>query len=483
MKTKYVYLFFAFAILLSNKVEAEVILPKIISSNMVLQREMPVPVWGKADIGEKVTVEFAGQHVSTFAGQEGKWTVTLKPLKPSNHPSNMIISGKNTIILNNILVGDVWLCSGQSNMEYPLDYRLKKHAAPQRGKDVALEELSKPKSDQIRYILAEKHNETEDIKSVGWITAENDSVLRNISAIGYFFGKEIHEKTQIPIGIISSSWGGTSIEVWTPRWAYEKSPFFKPSIKEKDFKIDGTEPGTKFESMIRPIIPFAVKGMLWYQGETNCMKEDQQTYPEKVKLLVETYRSLFKNPQMPFYYVQIAPYLYSRRTNDKQLHTPETLPEFWEAQTKCLSIIPNSGMVVITDLVDKLTDIHPPYKWEVARRLSLIALNRDYGKKEVCYSPVCQSMKVKEDKLILSFKNTGSGLISKDGQPLNWFTIAGSDGKFVPAKAEMKDNKIIVWSDDIPHPMAVRFGWNESAMPNLFNKEGLPAVPFRMGIK
>lgn len=456
---------------------AEVTLPKVISSNMVLQRDAKVPIWGKADAGEKVKVSFAGQNVSTVTNSDGKWSVTLKSLKLNATPSDMIISGNNKITLSNILVGDVWLCSGQSNMEYPFDYTLKKYATPAKGENVALNEFSKPKSDQIRYIYAEKQTDTKDIKSVGWINS-NDTVLRYVSAIGYFFGKNIYEHTNVPIGIISSSWGGTSIEVWTPTWAYEKSPFFAPFTKEKNFKIDGTEPGSKFESMIQPIVPFAVKGMLWYQGETNCMKEDQATYTEKMKVLLETYRSIFKNPKMPFYYVQIAPYLYTKRTNDKKQHMPELLPEFWEAQTNFL-YTPNTGMIVTTDLVDKLSDIHPSYKWEVARRLSLWALAKDYHKKGFYQSPSYKSMKIKDGKIILSFKNIGSGLISKDGEALSWFTIAGEDGNFVPAKAEIKGNNVVVWADDVKQPKMVRFAWDERAMPNLANKEGLPIIPFR----
>ncbi len=476
MKTKqFLLVLFTFSFIIYAN--ADVTLPKVISSNMVLQRNAKVPIWGKADVGEKVTVSFAGQTVSTIADAEGKWSITLKSLKLNAMPSDMIISGDNKITLSNILVGDVWLCSGQSNMEYPLDYRLKKYTAPAKGTNVALEELSKPKSDKIRYILAEKSKETNDILSVGWINS-NDTLLRYISAVGYFFGKNIYEQTNVPIGIISSSWGGTQIEEWTPPSVYEKSPIFKSQTTEKNFKIDGMTPGLKFASMIQPIVPFALKGMLWYQGETNYMKEDQATYPEKMKLMLETYRLLFKNPKMPFYYVQIAPYLYSKREKDKKQHTPEGLPEFWEAQTSFLST-PNTGMIVTTDLVDKLSDIHPSYKWEAARRLSLWALAKDYNKKIVYQSPSYKSMKIKDGKIILSFTNIGSGLISKDGEALSWFTIAGVDGNFVPAKAEIKGKTVVVWTDEVKQPVMLRFAWNERAMPNLCNKEGLPVIPFR----
>ncbi|MHB9056317.1 MAG: sialate O-acetylesterase [Paludibacteraceae bacterium] len=479
MKTKY----FLFSLILLcglvYDVNAKVTLPKIISSNMVLQRDSKIPVWGFADAGEKVNVTFSGITLTAVADSEGRWSVVFNKQKMNSIPSEMIVEGTNRIKLVNILVGDVWLCSGQSNMEYPLDYRLKKYAAPATGSDVAVEELSKPKSDKIRYILAEKQHETNDIKSVGWITPDNAKVLANVTAVGYFFAKEVFEHTNVPIGIISTSWGGTMIEEWTPVWVYEKSSLFADQINPKDKRINGRVAGTKFDSMLRPIIPFAVKGMLWYQGETNCMTEDQAVYPEKVKLMLETYRSLFRNPKMPFYFVQISPYLYTKRNNDAKMHTEELLPEFWEAQAKCL-FIPNTGMIVTTDLVDKLSDIHPSYKWEVGRRLSLIALAKDYRKNVIYEGPSCKSVKGKGNKVILSFVNAGGGLISKDNQPLTWFTLAGTDGKFLPAKAEIKGKNVIVWNDDLQKPVKVRFAWNEKARPNLFNKEGLPAVPFRI---
>lgn len=461
-----------------GQVFADVSIPNILSSNMVLQRNAQVPIWGRADVGEKVRVSFAGQTLETTADLFGIWMVKLKPLKQNLQPEKLTISGKNTITLTNILVGDVWLCSGQSNMEYPLDYRLKKYASPEKGADLAMEELAKPKSDKIRYILAEKHRETNDIKTVGWITSDNAEVLGNVTAVGYFFAKEIFEKTGVPIGIISTSWGGTTIEEWTPAWVYKNSPHFSSQINFDDKKINGRVAGNKFDSMLYPIAPFALKGMLWYQGETNCMTEDQDVYPEKVRLMVELYRSLFNNPKMPFYFVQLSPYHYSKRTRDIKQHTEELLPEFWIAQEKCLEI-PNTGMVVTTDLVDNLSDIHPSYKWEVGRRLALVALAKDYKKNVVYEGPVYKAMKVSGNKIELSFRINGGNLISSDNEPLSWFEISESDKKFVPAKAEINGNKVVVWSDEIANPEHVRFAWNERAMPNLFNSAGLPAVPFR----
>jgi Domain of unknown function (DUF303). len=474
---KYIFLVLLLSVLF--QIKAEVTLPKIFSSNMVLQRNSPVSVWGHAVTGEQIMVSFAGQVKNTNADNNGNWFVTLAPLTVNSKPAEMIITGTNTIKLDNILVGDVWLCSGQSNMEYPLDRSLKKYSAPEKGADLAIEELSKLKSDQIRYIYAEKQRTKGDLKSVGWVTQSNDSVLRKVSAVGYFFAKDINSELNVPVGIISTSWGGTRIEEWTPPVAYYNSAVFKDSIfKNKNFQIDGIVPGQKFESMLKPLIPFAIKGMLWYQGESNCIIEDQQTYPEKVRLMVETYRSLFKNVTMPFYYVQIAPYLYSHRKKDKKKHIPEQLAAFREAQVQCLSI-PYSGMVVTTDLVDNASNIHPPYKWDVGHRLALLALNKTYGRKVVYSGPIYKSYKVKRNNVILSFTNIAGGLVSRDGLPLNWFSIAGVDGKFVSAHAEIKGNEVVVWSEEINNPVAIRFAWNESAIPNFCNKEGLPAVPFR----
>jgi sialate O-acetylesterase len=226
------------------------------------------------------------------------------------------------------------------------------------------------------------------------------------------------------------------------------------------------------------MLPFAVKGVLWYQGESNCMIEDQDTYQEKFRLFVSSWRSLFKDDKLPFYTVQISPYLYTARKDPKK-HTLELLAKFWEAQTNCLSI-PNTGMVITTDLVDDLSDIHPSYKWVVAHRLALTALAKTYNKRSVVYSgPVYRSAKKKKNKIELKFINTGSGLASSDDKPLTWFTIAGEDEKFVPASVTIEGDKLIVSSPEVAKPKYIRFAWNETAQPNFINKEGLPAVPFR----
>lgn len=465
-----------FSFLMVGFVSAEIILPKVITNNMVLQREKSVAIWGKADVNEKVTVKFEGQIKTVVADSSGNWEVKLNPMSASAVPRKMIISGSNTITLDNILVGEVWLCSGQSNMEYPLDLRLHKFVAPKKGEDLAEKELKGNKNPLIRFLYVERKLQTE-LPTKGW-TDCNDSLFRFVSAAGYFFAKELANELKVPIGIISSSWGGTRVEQWTPPTAYEQSPLFKDSVFGKpNFKIDGMIPGKMFTGMLLPIIPYTIKGFLWYQGESNLMIHDTATFAAKTKLMIDTWRGRWNDNKMPFYFVQIAPYYYSKR-KDKLQHGTDLLPYYWEAQAKCLDI-PNTGMVVTTDLVDDLNNIHPSYKWEVGRRLSLWALAKDYGKKIVFSGPLYSKIKIKKNSIELEFTHTGSGLISANGQPLNWFTIAGGDKKFVVAKALIKGNKVIVSSKDVINPIAVRFAWDETAMPNFCNKEKLPASPFR----
>lgn len=457
---------------------AQVVVAKAFSHNMVLQRNKAVPVWGMAPAGQIITVHFSGQRQQTIADIAGKWNVVLHEMKAQTVPQHMVISaGNDTLRLENILVGDVWLCSGQSNMEYPLDRILKKYAAPKNGIDEGEIALTEAKPAAIRYLYIEK-----DLKQIpllptkGW-TDGNDTIVRYVSAIGYFFAKEVHAKTGVPIGIISNSWGGTRIEQWQPDWSYGQSRVFKDSATAPNFKIDGIHPGQMYNGMIAPLLPFAIKGVLWYQGESNAIVEDQQTYPAKFELLVNTWRNLFNNTAMPFYYVQIAPYLYSAR-KDKKQHSTTLLPVFWAAQEKCLRI-KNTGMVLTTDLVDNLKDIHPSYKWIIGRRLAALALEKDYQVKQTVLSgPVFKWAKRKKSTLVLTFKNTGSGLKSSDGKELTWFAIAGKDKKFVSATAVITGSSVLLTAPGITKPVYVRFAWDEKAQPNFVNNEGLPAMPF-----
>ncbi len=473
MKIMFAFILLVFIFLPLN---AEIVLPKILTDNMVLQREKQVAIWGTASVGEKITVKFAGQIKSTKTDKTGNWRIKLDAMKATIQPQNMTILGSNTLIIKNIVVGDVWLCSGQSNMEYPLDRMLHHYIAPAKCSDSAAIVLRSKRNPLVRFLYVE-HKLAPILPTLGW-KESSDSTLKFVSAVGYFFADNLAKQLNIPIGIISSSWGGTRVEQWTPFSAYQTSPIFKDSTAGKsNFKIDGLIPGKMFEGMIHPLIPYTLKGIIWYQGESNVMIHDTATFVAKTKLMLDTWKSLWNDPTLFFNFVQIAPYHYSKR-KDKLKHGTDLLPYYWENQAKCLAF-PRAGMTVTTDLVDNLNNIHPSYKWEVGRRLARCALAKSYGQKIVYSGPIYQNMKILNHAIELNFKFTGSGLKSSDHKPLTWFSIAGKDRKFFPAHAEIRGNKVIVNSKNVPFPVAVRFGWDESAMPNFCNNEKLPASPFR----
>lgn len=463
-------------LVVSTSLSAEVILPKVIGHNMVLQRLKTVPIWGTASPGEKITVSFGAQKKETIASDSGKWVVKLNPMEASELPREMIISGTNTIKLKNILVGEVWLCSGQSNMEYAMRKNSKIQGTV-KGKKPLEDDLLTANNPNIRIFLVRRKYMSPDSTHNGWDQASG-TALKDFSAVGYFYAKEMYQKLHIPIGMISSAVPGSRIEPWIEAKRLEISPKMKDGKVLESLTSDGGDPGKFYNTMIEPLIPFSIRGFLWYQGESNCFLNENIRYAYKFKTLIESWRSDWGNLNMPFYFVQIAPYNYSS-SKDVRPHSPENLPEMWEAQSLALTL-PNTGMITITDLVDSIVDLHPAYKWEVGRRLSLVALNKTYGFTEIISSgPTFKGMKITKNKIEVTFTNTGSGLISRNGKPLDWFTIAGADGKFVPAKAEIIGDKVIVSSPEVKSPVAVRFAWNEAAQSNFINKEGLPAVPFR----
>jgi sialate O-acetylesterase len=463
--------------------KAQLQLPEVFSDDMVLQREKPVPVWGRGLPGALVTVRFASQMKTTEVGADSSFSVMLDPMKASAVPNVLTVTSGITQKFSNVLVGDVWICSGQSNMEYPVDLRLKRYKGPGRGEDPGVKELARTdKPDAIRYLYVEKVlNRYPKLPTTGWFTGA-DSLLRTVTAIGYYFAQKIHSETGVPIGIVSTSWGGTRIEQWTPEWAYTLSPTFSKEVSVLgDIKIDGMKPGQLFTGMILPMAPFAVKGVLWYQGESNAIIQDQRTYTDKFKVFMEAWRKVFQDPNLPFYTVQLAPFLYSERNDVKQA-TGELLAEFWEAQTNCL-VLSGVDMVVTTDLVDDLKDIHPSYKWIIGERMALQALKKSYGQKKLeAHGPMFRSATAKSGMLELQF-DYAKGLKSRDGKPLDWFEVAGADGRYVPATATIRGSRILVSSDAVPVPVRARFAWSERARPNLVNGAGLPAFPFRMAEK
>lgn len=447
--------------------KAEIVLPRVIGSDMVLQRQKLAPIWGTASPGEQITVKFEKQIKKTTADASGNWKVVLDPLAASEKAEIMTIAGTNTITLDSILVGEVWVCSGQSNMEYEMRKNSKVLKPDSLDKNSPVDELDRAHDAGIRIFWVNQKN----LKTTGkylakWNIAQ-DSALKAFSAAGYFFAKNLRQQLHVPVGVVCAAISGSAIEPWIPEGAYASIPYFQ---HEGTFWKEG---GKFYHSMIEPLAPFAIKGFLWYQGEANMVESISYAY--KMEALFNSWRKLWNDPTMPIYYVQIVPYDYDKLIPGLPA---ERLAEFWEVQTMALAI-PNTGMIVTTDLTDVTPNLHPPYKWEVGRRLALVALGKTYGKNVVYSGPTYQSMSVVGGKVTLSFTGAGSGFVSKDGKPLSWFTIAGSDGKFVPANAVINGNKVVVSSPDVVAPVAVRFAWNQLAGPNLFNKEGLPAGPFR----
>lgn len=452
--------------------KATVVLPKILGNNMVLQRDKPVSIWGTAAAGETITVNFADQEKKTAADASGNWKIVLDPMKASADGREMVISGTNTIKLENILVGEVWLCSGQSNMSYEMRKNSKVRRPDTTTVNTPIDELNRAHNPQIRlFLVTQKNLRKPDSTHSGWDIAEG-TALRDFSAAGYFFAKNLHHDLKVPVGIICSAISGSRIEPWAPKEAFDAVPYFK----DNNVKVDG-DPGKLYINMIQPVAPYTLRGFLWYQGESGAYLAETISYTYKMEALINWWRKMWEDKTLPFYYVQIAPFYYSRAKSNIS-YTIYTEPEFREAQTMALKI-PHTGMIVTTDLNDSLTNIHPAFKWVVGRRLELQALANTYDKKVVFSGPMYDKMKIKGNQIILSFKYTGDGLVSHDGKPLDYFTIAGADGNFVPATAVIKGDKVIVSSPRVASPVATRFGWTEVAEPNFYNRNGLPAVPFR----
>ncbi len=444
------------------------------SSDMVLQQGRPVPVWGTAGPGEQVWVTFGTQRVGAVADAEGNWTARLEPMTADKTPGTMTIEGESgSVAYDNVLVGEVWLCSGQSNMEYRMK-RIPSFVPPATGEDLATLELQSPPNEMIRVFMSNR-NRTQG----PWMVADSES-LENVSAVGYFFAKTIQENLDVPVGIITAALGGSRIELWTPEEAYRESPVFGPQLTAGDGKIDGIAPGELYEIFIAPLVPYAIKGVLWYQGENNCGIGDRR-YADKYRVMVDHWRGAFAVGDAPFYSVVLAPHIYSDRLHrGGEPVTAEELPLFRQQQMDAAVSVAHGDYIIISDLVDDILDIHPPNKWDVGGRLARLALAKDYGREDVAWSgPRAGSSEIRGDSILVTFEHSSAGLETSDGRRLSWFEIAGRDGVFRPALAEIREgDKVAVYHPEIKAPARVRFGWHETAVPNLVNSEGLPAAPF-----
>ena len=463
MTNKFCVFFLTFAAL-CGFTSAELRLPAVISSNMVLQRDKPIPIWGWAAAGEEVTVTLGTGGKKIKSGEDGRWAVKLDAL-PAGGPHELKVkaAGKE-IVLSNVLVGEVWLCSGQSNMEWSV-----------RASKNPREEAANAKYPNIRLFHVPKRPATkpQDDVNAAWRECTPESVV-NFSAVGYFFGRHLHGELDVPIGLIGSAWGGTRIEPWTPNAGFAAVEAVR-NIGEQaraqvaqGRQLNHGSPTGLYNGMVAPIAPFSLRGAIWYQGESN--NGEGMLYHEKMKALIAGWRKVFDNPQLAFHFVQLAPFRYG--------NGERTLPYMWEAQTATLAV-PGTGMAVITD-IGNVGDIHPRNKQDVGKRLALWAMAKNYGKSDLVYSgPLYKAMRIEDKSIRIAFAHAGGGLISRDGKPLSDFSIAGDDGKFVPAEARIDGATVLVNAKEVAKPKNVRFAWHHMVNPNLSNKEGLPAGPFK----
>jgi len=502
----------ATSLVLVSPASAKVKLSHVFGSHMVLQRDQPIPVWGLADPDEKVVVKLGDQPaVTATADKAGAWRVDL-PKMAAGGPFTLSVAASNTVTFDDVLVGEVWLCSGQSNMEWVVAGSLN----PQ-------EEIAAADYPRIRHIKVPKLTASQPAGDFpGEWQVCSPSTAGGFTACGYFMARELQKKLNVPVGLINSSWGGTRIEPWTPPVGFAgvpaladihqmvakadpRSAEYKQGVGKYLDQLEGWtgaarqavaqeklvapmpefpasfvpmgaranphgQPTTLYNAMIHPLVPFGIRGAIWYQGESNHV--EGKLYTEKMKALIQGWRQLWGS-DFPFYYVQIAPYVYGAEN-------PAVLAEFWEAQSAALAI-PNTGMVVPSDIGD-YKDIHPKNKQEVGRRLALLALKNVYGQRNLVASgPTFHSMAVEGDTLRIRFDNVGGGLASRNGKPLDWFEIIGKDSDWTKADAKIDGDSVVLSSEKVKGPVAMRFAWDKSAEPNLMNKEGLPASAFRSG--
>lgn len=490
----------------AGAMQADVTLPGILSDNMVLQRDVPVRIWGRADGGEKIKVEFNGQSAETVAAK-GAWEIQLKPM-PAGGPFVLKVTGKNQLTRKNVMVGEVWICSGQSNMEWTL-----------RNSVNAAKFIKEGNLPKLRLYFGSIYrgasSPQREIPGRTWQVCTPGN-CGNFSAAGFFFGRALVRALDVPVGMIGVYWGGTRIEPWTGRNGFLTEPRLANFARD----LEAIEPGTPsyqksagqmvvdtekwlaeaktaitngeplpaqptppgqlgnvshgsparlYNSMIVPLEKFAVRGALWYQGCANM--GEGMLYRDKMRALVASWRNLFKNPDMPFYFVQLAPYRHGN---------PGALPELWEAQQAFADGDKNVGMAVINDIGNP-RDIHPRDKFEVGERLAVLALKRNYGKTDlVADSPFYASHEMRDGKAVVTFRNAKK-LITLDGKPVKDFELADEAGNFFPASAAIDGNKVTVSHPSIKNPTMVRYAWKQDVAGTLANEARLPAGAFRAG--
>ena len=495
------------ACFLASPAQAEITLSNLFTDQMVLQQGKPVVVWGNAEKGEEVLISVAGNSVSTTADNDGHFKASLPALKANSGPHQLVLEGTNKITINDVLVGEVWICSGQSNMAFSVN----------SANDPDLESLA-AKYPRIRILSVPQvgSQQPQDNFQGAWQAVTPESV-RNFSAVGYFFGRQLHQVLDVPIGLIDNAWGGSACEAWIPRRVLEETGQYSELLekwdtlaasydheaavekyqvqlnawqaKAKEARDAGKavprrprpprnqltgqhRPANLYNGVLNPVIGYGIRGAIWYQGESNSGRAFQ--YRDLFPLMIDTWRKKWGQDDFSFYWVSLA---------DFQDEVSEPAGSNWaelrEAQTLTMSTLPNTGEAIITDLGES-HDIHPRNKQDVAKRLVRWALARDYGYDIVYRSPLYKSHEIKGNRVLVTFDHVGGGLDTHDVRQVLGFAIAGENQKFVNAEARIVgNNQVEIWSDDIDAPVAVRYAWAQNPVCNLQNREHLPATPFR----
>jgi sialate O-acetylesterase len=439
--------------------ESDVRLPSVFADHMVLQRDMPVPIWGSAAPGEQVTVAFAGQAKAATADATGKWLLKLAPLAASAEPRELRVEAqrsKKTVKVADVLVGEVWLCGGQSNMERQLGPR-----PPQPLIQNWEQEAAAANYPLLRHFGVAHKAAREPLPDVtGSWTVCSPETVKDFTAVGYFFGRSLCKELNVPVGLLHSSWGGTGVATWVSRQALDGLPEVKGEVAAAWAKpnVGPKTPSALFQSMIAPLIPFAIKGAIWFQGESGPGLP--VAYDALFQRMITDWRAHWGEGDFPFLFVQL----------------PNGSPLTREAQARALAL-PNTGMAVGIDVGDK--DVHGPIKAPLGERLARLALTKAYGRAGDAVSPMFLSATVQGHAVRIAFSHAAGGLTSTG--PLQQFTVAGADKTFVPAEAKIDGNAVVVSSPAVANPVSVRYAWsNVAAGGNLYNKDGLPVAPFRM---
>jgi sialate O-acetylesterase len=452
-------LLYSIALLFSAALHAAIRLPALVGNNMVLQQNDSVTIWGWANPSEKITV-FTGwdnKTATVTTSGDAKWALKVRT-PAAGGPYEIRLKGDNEIVLKNILIGEVWLCSGQSNMEFSY----------YNGIRQIKEELPVCNNNNIRLFNIPKTTALypQDNCEGSWQVCDSNS-LKPFSAVGYFFGKELQQTLGVPVGLINASWGGTPAEVWAP----EHIVTDKPELSAAAAKLVPAawwphKPGYAYNAMIAPLTNFNIKGVIWYQGEANV--NTAETYTPLFTSMIQSWRDVW-HKQLPFYYVQIAPFNYDKENKAALLR---------EAQARS-SALPGTGMVVVSDVTENVKDIHPQDKRTVGNRLANWALGENYGKTGFAWkSPVFKDMSISKNKAILHFSNVPTSLKINGKAPVSLY-IAGADHVFYEASAKVEKDALIVWSNKVEKPEAVRYSFSNTAIGNIFSAEGLPLGAFR----